>query len=165
MKSFIVTWSLENGITCARIRWENQALLSGVSHMRLGIWSSACPRSLLLACLPPHLFRSRAWFCNVKILRTREEVSLYPVKVNTQPRELLMFIEESWPPVWLLFGQFDPNLPGCQLVGEVLAYRQVELKGEGVPERRISFCCLWNMHLHLHLAWYEDSNVGMKMAK
>ena len=155
MKSVILTWSQENGITCARIRWENQALLSGVSHTRLDIWSSACPRSLLLACLLPHLFRSHAWNCNIRKTLFGEDVSLYPVKVNSQPRELLMFIEKSWPPVWLLFCQFDPNLPGCQLVGEVLAYRQVELKGEGVPDK--SFSCLWN--IHLHLAWYKYSNV------
>ena len=60
-------------------------------------------------------------------------LSLDPVKVNSQPRELLLFVEESRPPVWLLLRQLDPNLPVCQLVGEVLAYRQVELEGEGVP--------------------------------
>ena len=60
-------------------------------------------------------------------------LSLDPVKVDSQPRKLLLFVEESWPPVWLLLRQLDPNLPVCQLVGEVLAYRQVELEGEGVP--------------------------------
>ena len=60
-------------------------------------------------------------------------LSLDSVKVDSQPRELLVLVEESWPPVWLLLGQLDPNLPVCQLVGEVLAYWQVELKGEGVP--------------------------------
>ena len=52
-----------------------------------------------------------------------EEVSLYPVKVDSQPRELLLFIEESWPPVRLLLRKFDSNLPVGELVGEVLAYR------------------------------------------